>query len=132
MRLLWLVGFTASVLLVMADRASAGTVTVYPNEASFLAAMTGATLLGFNSFPVQQPGQLEIAPPAFFSSTNNLNIGERPFVCGDGWGDTLDVTIVGNYQAFDGPRGCGRFDVCHIASWQGLQRLFDLSGRTGT
>lgn len=64
-RCLWLVVFAASVLLATMDRASAVTLTVYQSEASFLAATTGATLLDFNSFPMQAISGTEFQSQGF-------------------------------------------------------------------
>jgi PEP-CTERM motif len=56
-------------------------------------------------------GQLEIAPPPtsaplfyppstpLFYSSNYLNIGERPWMSGDGTEDSLDISIQGNWKA---------------------------------
>jgi hypothetical protein len=107
-------------VLFGAAQAVGATVIVYQNEAAFLAATTGGSLLDFNSHPVGPiagtefagngflfasplsgpPGQLEIAPPDFFAPTRYLNIGRRPFAPGeDGNEDNLTITIVGNWRA---------------------------------
>lgn len=116
-----------SAFLLGTEPASAVTVTVYTSEASFLGALTTVgPRVDFNSSstgvitgtefagsgfifdsPLSPPlGVLQIAPgPAVspggvtFSTTNYLNIDERPYTCCDGHNDALDVTIVGNWKA---------------------------------
>ena len=105
-----------------AGQVSAAVLT-YSTEAAFLAATSGGVLLDFNGSPVQPitgnefagsgfifspdpalgnspDARMEIAPPAFFSSSNYLNIGNRPFVCCDSTNDSLNIQIVGNWRAF--------------------------------
>ena len=108
-------------LLLLEASQSSAVVTVYTDEASFVAALSEAqSLLDFNSESLGPltggefsasgfvfssplsgaPGQLEIAPPDFFAPSQYLNIGERPFIPGDGNNDTLNVLISGDWSAF--------------------------------
>ncbi|MBI2486546.1 MAG: hypothetical protein HYW01_06240 [Deltaproteobacteria bacterium] len=94
---------------------------IFTDEVSFVSALSGPqSVVDFNSSstgpisgneftaqgfifdsPLASPlGQLEIAPPSFFASSNYLNIDRRPFAPGDdGNEDDLEITIVGNWQA---------------------------------
>jgi hypothetical protein len=103
--------------LAIAGMFQAQAISVFTDEASFIAALSGPqSLLDFNSAPLASitgnefsaqgflfsspvAGSLEVAPPDFFSSSRYLNVGERPMVCCDGDNDSLNVTIVGNWRA---------------------------------
>lgn len=104
-----------ALLCVFVSFAFAGT-TVYGSPAAFQAATSGNVLLDFNAAPLgpiigneftangfvftAPGGPLSIGAPDFFSSSNYLNVGEVPYHCCDGDFDTIEVQIVGNYQAF--------------------------------
>lgn len=107
------------VMTILPAQAAAATI-VFTDDASFQAALSGSqSILNFDSYPLGNitgnefigqglsfvpratglPGQMEVAPPAFFSTTRYLNIGERPFVCCDGQDDALTVNVHGNWRA---------------------------------
>ena len=83
---------------------SGGTGTLVNFDSSPLGPINGSEFasggLTFSS-PLAPPlGQLEIAPPDFFASSNYLNIDKRPFAAGDDRSDSLTVDLAGNHNAF--------------------------------